>query len=367
MKIELSNNKIFLNHKNLKHEIHPFWLRERLEGDEYIDNGTQQRLFDPSSLNNEININKAKINGDFLEVTFNDGANSKLKISKLAEEFLGQDIDIKSIKKHMWDSTLNNIKSFEYEENFSNSKKMYECLKSFYMYGFVIIKKIPTKNNFIVKFANSIGSVRRTNFGEYFDVKSIPNPNDLAYTSLQLAPHTDNPYRNPVPCIQLLHCIENEVSGGFSTLVDGYTVTEFLKNHNPDLYKILTQIKVKFKFTDKSVVLEDWSELIKLDEHNKFKQVRFSPRLDYVPVLEKDKLDAYYKARKTLSDLYNSKKFRIEFKLMPGDLLMMDNHRLLHGRTSYDANEGKRYLQGCYIDYDSTDGKLRHLKRKFKI
>ena len=96
MKIELSNNKIFLKHKNLKHEIHPFWLRERLEGEEYIDKGTQQRLFDPSSLNNEININKAKINGDFLEVTFNDGANSKLKISKLAEEFLGQDIDIKS-------------------------------------------------------------------------------------------------------------------------------------------------------------------------------------------------------------------------------------------------------------------------------
>ena len=32
--------------------------------------------------------------------------------------------------------------------------------------------------------------------------------NDLAYTSLPLAPHTDNPYRNPVPCIQMLHCIE---------------------------------------------------------------------------------------------------------------------------------------------------------------
>ena len=38
---------------------------------------------------------------------------------------------------------------------------------------------------------------------------------------MPLAPHTDNPYRNPVPCIQLLHCIENEVSGGLSTLVDG--------------------------------------------------------------------------------------------------------------------------------------------------
>ena len=46
---------------------------------------------------------------------------------------------------------------------------------------------------------------------------------------------------------------------------------------------------------------------------------------------------------------------------------MMDNYRLLHGRTKYDPNEGNRFLQGCYIDYDSTEGKLRHLKRKFNL
>ena len=108
-------------------------------------------------------------------------------------------------------------------------KLMYNALINFYQYGFVIFKNVPTKNNFIVNFANSIGSIRRTNFGEFFNVKSKPNPNDLAYTSLPLAPHTDNPYRNPVPCIQILHCIENEVNGGLSTLVDGFTVTEKLK------------------------------------------------------------------------------------------------------------------------------------------
>ena len=367
MKIQLSNNKIFLNHENLNHEIHPFWLRERLDSDEYVDKKTQQRLFDPSSLDNEININKAKINGDFLEVTFNDGINSRLNINKLAEDFLGKDILIKSIEKQKWDSTNNEIKIFEYNESFTESKEMYECLLSFYKYGFVKVKNLPTKNNFIINFANSIGSVRRTNFGEYFDVKSKPSPNDLAYTSLALSPHTDNPYRKPVPCIQLLHCIENQVSGGYSTLVDGYTVSEYLKNDSPNFYKILTEVKVKFKFIDKSVVLEDWSELIKLGDDKKFRQVRFSPRLDYVPALEKDKLDLFYKARKKLSELYNSDKFKIEFKLMPGDLMMMDNYRLLHGRTSYDANEGNRYLQGCYIDYDSTEGKLRHLKRKFDI
>ena len=233
--------------------------------------------------------------------------------------------------------------------------------------GFVIVKNVPTENNFIVKFANSIGSVRRTNFGEHFNVKSKSDPNDLAYTTLHLSPHTDNPYRNPVPCIQILHCIENEVSGGFSTLVDGYTVTENLKQEDPEAYKILTEVKVRFKFTDKNVVLEDWSELIHLDENKEFKQVRFSPRLDYVPILEKNKLDLYYKSRKKLSDLYNSKKNRVEFKLAPKDLMMMDNYRVLHGRTKFDPDEGKRFLQGCYIDFDSTEGKLRHLKRKFKI
>ena len=140
---------------------------------------------------------------------------------------------------------------------------MYEMLISFYKYGFVIIKNIPTKNNFLIEFGNSIGSVKRTNFGEHFDVKSKPNPNDLAYTGLHLTPHTDNPYRNPLPpCIQILHCIENEVSGGYSTLVDGYTVSEMLKKVKPEYYDILSSVKVRFRFIDKDVVLESWSELI---------------------------------------------------------------------------------------------------------
>ena len=71
--------------------------------------------------------------------------------------------------------------------------------------------------------------------------------------------------------------------------------------------------------------------------------------------------------RLDLAQGYNSNKYRIEFKLLPGDLLMMDNYRLLHGRTSFNANEGNRFLQGCYIDYDSTEGKIKHLKRKFNI
>ena len=366
MKIELKDNKIFFENQGLKKEIHPFWFRERVNGDNYIDKGTQQRLFDPTELKKNIKIDSSNLSKDFLEITFNDGVHTKLAVHSILKEFTNIN-EIEYINKVEWDSSLKNLNNFQFDENFFEEEKMYKALVNFYKYGFVIFNKVPTQNNFIVNFANSIGSIRRTNFGEFFNVKSKPNPNDLAYTSLALAPHTDNPYRNPVPCIQILHCIENKVKGGLSTLVDGFTVTEKLKKDFPNYYKILSKTKVRFQFVDQTIILEDWAEMIRLDEKGKFKQVRFSPRLDFVPLMEKDKLELYYSARKKISELYNSNEYRIEFKLAPGDLLMMDNYRLLHGRTSYDPNEGERFLQGCYIDYDSTEGKLKHLKRKFNL
>ena len=337
-----------------------------MNGETFIDKGTQQRLFDPTELKGNIEIHSLNLSDNYLEISFNDGVHTKLAIKNILKEFSNID-DVKHINKVKWDSSLKDLNDFEFKDSFFEEEQMLEALINFYQYGFVIFKKVPTKDNFIVNFANSIGSIRRTNFGEFFNVKSKPNPNDLAYTSLPLAPHTDNPYRNPVPCIQMLHCIENEVSGGLSTLVDGFTVTEQLKKDFPDYYKILTEIKVRFQFIDKSVILENWAEMIQLDEFGKFKQVRFSPRLDFVPLMDKEKLELYYSARKKISELYNSDSYRIEFKLQPGDLLMMDNYRLLHGRTTYDTNEGNRFLQGCYIDYDSTEGRLKHLKRKFNF
>ena len=366
MKIELTDNKVFFEKQGAKKEIHPFWLRERVNSENFLDQKTQQRLFDPTMLKNSSEISKVNISDKFLEVSFKDGSYAKLVIENILKEF-EKDNELYFINKISWKSDFQNNNIYKFNKNFFEEKIMYESLLDFYKYGFVIFENVPTQDNFIVNFANSIGSIRRTNFGEFFNVKSKPNPNDLAYTSLPLAPHTDNPYRKPVPCIQLLHCIENEVGGGLSTLVDGLAVTEELKKEHPTFFQILTEIKVRFQFVDDNVVLEDWAEMIQLDENKRLKQVRFSPRLDFVPLMDKEKLELYYAARNKISEMYNSEKFRIEFKLKPGDLLMMDNYRLLHGRTEYNANEGNRFLQGCYIDYDSTEGKLKHLKRKFNI
>ena len=67
MKIELHENKVYFNNGTEKKEIHPFWLRERVNGENFLDKTTQQRLFDPTTLNVEIKIEKAQINNQILE------------------------------------------------------------------------------------------------------------------------------------------------------------------------------------------------------------------------------------------------------------------------------------------------------------
>ena len=87
MKIELVENKVYYNNGSEKKEIHPFWLRERVNGEEYLDKGTQLRLFDPTFLSNDVSINIVSLNEKYLEVNFNDGVISKLDIDKIASEF----------------------------------------------------------------------------------------------------------------------------------------------------------------------------------------------------------------------------------------------------------------------------------------
>jgi gamma-butyrobetaine dioxygenase len=75
-------------------------------------------------------------------------------------------------------------------------------------------------------------------------------------------------------------------------------------------------------------------------------------------------LDGYYRARRAFDHLLRSPRFEIRFLLDAGELLLMDNRRLLHGRTGFDPAEGLRHLQGCYIDIDGPRSLYRVLRRR---
>jgi gamma-butyrobetaine dioxygenase len=238
-----------------------------------------------------------------------------------------------------------------------------EMAATFLRLGFVILRGVPTEPGSVLAVARRFGFPRDTNFGLLFDVRSVPNPSDLAYTGLALAPHTDNPYRDPVPGVQLLHCLANRASGGLSTLVDGLAVSAALRARDPDAHRILSTQPVRWAYTHGDTHLVDYAPVLEHDAGGQFSGIRFSPKLDFVPLLPVARLDAFYAARRLLNRLLRSDAFEIRFLLREGDLLMFDNRRLLHGRTGFDPREGLRHLQGCYIDLDAPRSLYRVLTR----
>ncbi len=354
-----NNNCLLIQIDNVsKFSLHTQWLRERLSESDYIDSNNKQRLYEPSLLNENLKIIKYSLDGNSLHISFSDGANGTLLLQNLLSEINKTDI---IPLKTPWKNNFTNLPIYDHEK-LSNQKNLMQMLENFQQLGFVIISNISKEEGTVINFAESLGPVRTTNFGKHFDVVSKPNPNDLAYTSLGLTAHTDNPYRKPIPGIQILHCIANEAEGGDSCLVDGFAIAEHLRETDKEAFEILTQTDVLFKFTDKDILLENYGKLIELDDFGNYMQSRFSGRLDFVTYLEPKKLEKFYSARRKIFNLYASKEFEINFRLESGMLMMFDNLRILHGRTEYDPNTGFRHLQGCYIDHDSTEGKLRLLK-----
>ena len=338
-------------------KLNSLWLRERLSGENYVDQNNMQRLYEPSLLDEDLCIKEFRIADNFISINFSDGAEGKISIDEIYNEI--NFIDCIPQKK-IWKKS-DKLQVFDNNKINKDKNSLIEMLRSFYEYGYVIIENTKAEENEVINFAEKIGPVRTTNWGKLFNVVSKPNPNDLAYTALELKSHSDNPYRKPVPGIQLLHCIANESSGGDSSLVDGFSVSEYLKENHYNFYEILTQTNVNFKFTDVDIILENKSKLIELDSDGNFKQISFSGRLDYVPLLNDENLKIFYKARKCMYELCNSDQFKIKFRLSKGMIAMFDNLRTLHGRTKFDPNTGFRHLQGCYIDHDATEGKLRRL------
>jgi gamma-butyrobetaine dioxygenase len=105
---------------------------------------------------------------------------------------------------------------------------------------------------------------------------------------------------------------------------------------------------------------------VQRDAGGRMTGVHYSPRLDYLPLLDAGTTRRFQRARRRLSELFADPRFELRFPLRSGELMMFDNSRVLHGRTAYDPDEGRRHLQGCYIDLDGPRSLYRTLGRRLR-
>ncbi|MGB1238135.1 MAG: TauD/TfdA family dioxygenase [Pseudomonadales bacterium] len=354
MKIQIDreneNHQIYLSMNEDKLALPPLWIRERSRCASQVDLKTKQRLFNPHLLPDDLKITQASANESSIHVTFSDGHSEEFDHEFLTAEALGFDADLPVPQAWVAEDKLPN--DYQWPTLLSDEAHFADSVAQFLRYGYIILRDTPTADDSILNIASRYGYVRDTNFGRYFEVFSKPEANDLAYTPHAIGPHTDNPYRDPVPGIQLLHCLKNETSGGYSTLVDSLSVAAELKRIDPEGYQLLTKIAVRFRFFDSDTEHVAFHPLIELDPLGNIAGIHYSPRLDDLPLLPQAQLQQFQRARATLGTLLEDPRFEKKFKLEDGELMMFDNNRVLHGRTEFDPSEGVRHLQGCYIDRD---------------
>ena len=204
------------------------------------------------------------------------------------------------------------------------------------------------------------------NYGRLFDVRVEATPANLAFTGLPIAPHTDNPYRDPVPTVQLLHCLATAVNGGDSGLVDGFMAAALLRAENPAAFEILTRTPVTFAYSDATAELCATRPMIGLDPRGRVREVRFNHR-SMQPLRQgregsAEQTAAFYAAYRAFAEMVTRPDLMLTFRLCPGDCVVFDNTRILHARTGFAAT-GDRHLQGCYADLDGVASALAVLRR----
>ncbi|WP_119391222.1 2-trimethylaminoethylphosphonate dioxygenase [Taklimakanibacter lacteus] len=234
-------------------------------------------------------------------------------------------------------------------------------------YGFGVMTDMPTTSGALIEVARMFGFVRETNYGKWFEVRAEVNPNNLAYTNLGLQAHTDNPYRDPVPTLQLLACLENTVEGGESVVVDGFRAAERLREEDPKGFSLLARHCARFEYAGSAGVrLQSKRPMIELGPDGELIAIRFNNRSAAAFIdIPYDDMEAYYAAYRRFAGIIEDPALEITFKLKPGELFIVDNTRVLHARKAFSSS-GSRWLQGCYADKDGLLSTLAAIEHEGK-
>jgi alpha-ketoglutarate-dependent taurine dioxygenase len=230
--------------------------------------------------------------------------------------------------------------------------------------GMAFIDEVPATEAGLELAVEPLGSIQETNYGRVFDVRSMPNPDNLAYSDLGLGLHTDNPYREPVPGFQALHALVTSPDGGESLFADGFALARDLQIFSPEDFKILTTTPVPFYFRSANADLYAERPLIQLRGDGEVSAVHYNSR-SIAPLHATDhSVEGFYAAYRHFAQLLRDPKYQMRYRLNDGELVVFDNQRVLHGRTAFTSAKHPRHLRGCYLTRDSLFSEAGMLRRR---
>lgn len=354
--------------------FHAIWLRDNAQDPDTRASGNGQRLIALRDIPADTRISNSSVTDQTLTVSF-------------APEDKTVQFDLEWLKAHRYDVASDaprgwlsgnistwtaelqpNVPTGQFTEVAQRGAPFASWIEDLTRYGFAKLEGGPIEEGALFQVVDLFGFVRETNYGKLFEVRTEVNPTNLAFTGLGLQAHTDNPYRDPVPTVQVLYCLESSAAGGENMVVDGFACAHRLQAENPDYFDVLSQYCARFEYAGEAgVCLTARRPLIELNPDGELIGVRFNNRsLAAVTDVPFDKMDLWYAAYRRLGEIIDDPAMEVTFRLEPGESFVVDNTRVLHARKAYSGT-GTRWLQGCYADKDgllSTRDALRRAPKE---
>lgn len=224
--------------------------------------------------------------------------------------------------------------------------------------GIVVVDDVPTDSSSTRAVLERIGYVRSTIFGDVWEYRADGGFDDTASTTLEITPHTDGTYSQDAPGLLALHCHEYEATGADNVFVDGMTLAHHLATTSPDLHDVLTTVGVTGRYVGDGAHLESTRPPLRYDDRGRFVQISYNHH-DRAPMLLDEPLMSHvFEALFTLDASANDPAFQFELGLRPGEMVLFDNWRLLHGRRAF---EGARAIAGGYLNREDVLSRARLL------
>ena len=337
------------------------WIRDHSESEKDLHPDSKQRQIDVFSKTPDDAVIETKVdqNSKKVIVRWADLTESSVSFNLLESMAKTSMPNAQALNNETWWNNPSEIKNFPkmtYEE-FMSDKGLNKCLMHIQKNGFVLVSEAPTSSKATKDLMERMAYVRNSIFGGFsvWDNK-LDNPDDTAFTSLAIEPHTDGTYVHDAPGLQTLHCLKKNSVGGENQLIDGLAIAEKMRIEYPESFKILSSINIPGRYIKTDTYLEAKRPLFRLNDEGKIVQVSFNNH-DRAPFrLDNDSMSQFYEAYKIFHNLANDKSRQFEFMLEPGTVLTFDNWRVLHARASL---KGYRQLCGGYHNREDFESRLR--------
>jgi gamma-butyrobetaine dioxygenase len=341
-------------------------LRDHGQDTASRDPANGQKLLTATDIDPDTRIDSARVTRGRLSLTFEGGVSTWIDLQWLQRLSTDPRAEPPLIPdgRHTWGSALDPEEVIaSYPDIRDNPGSLAKWLAWVDTHGFARLRQVPATPDALFEVIDLFGFVRETNYGRLFEVRSEPEPTNLAYTRVGLDPHTDNPYRDPTPTLQILHCLENTTSGGESCVVDGFRLAEILQRESPYHFSLLSRYPVTFRYHgDGKSDLNAVRPMLEMGPDGSLQQVRINNRafhaLSGIPFAQ---VTDFYAAYRHLVEISRRSDVSVSFRMQSGDLFIVDNTRVLHGRKGF-TEQGRRWFQGAYADIDGLRSTLRVLR-----